>query len=390
VAIDRGASDIHLETINSRLQVRFRIDGMLQHFNLGTMADDLSRQRGEVLSRIKILATLDISERRRPQDGSFRARVAREGRVVPMDFRVSVIPGYYGENAVIRILDPRWAPESVEQLNLAPPVTERLRKLVRASAGMILITGPTGSGKSTSLYGILRSVYKPEIKVITAEDPIEYVCPQFCQHEVDERIGNTFAKFLRSFLRHDPEVIMLGEIRDPETAELAFRAAQTGHLVLSTLHTNDAVSTITRLTDMGVDAGVCTSSLLAVMAQRLVREICWNCKEEYDPPAELLAGIFDTPPAGIRWHRGTGCPVCHQTGYKGRVAITELWTPGDDDVLLINKGAGFEEIREAARRNSITMADDVMRKLREGRTSLEELVRVLPQSAFRELRTISA
>jgi type IV pilus assembly protein PilB len=379
VAIDRGASDIHLETINSRLQVRFRIDGMLQHFNLGTMADDLSRQRGEVLSRIKILATLDISERRRPQDGSFRARVAREGRVVPMDFRVSVIPGYYGENAVIRILDPRWAPESVEQLNLAPPVTERLRKLVRASAGMILITGPTGSGKSTSLYGILRSVYKPEIKVITAEDPIEYVCPQFCQHEVDERIGNTFAKFLRSFLRHDPEVIMLGEIRDPETAELAFRAAQTGHLVLSTLHTNDAVSTITRLTDMGVDAGVCTSSLLAVMAQRLVREICWNCKEEYDPPAELLAGIFDTPPAGIRWHRGSGCPVCHQTGYKGRVAITELWTPGDDDVLLINKGAGFEEIREAARRNSITMADDVMRKLR-----------VLPQSAFRELRTISA
>jgi type IV pilus assembly protein PilB len=390
IAIDRGASDIHLETINSRLQVRFRIDGMLQHFNLGTVADDLSRQRIEVLSRIKILATRDISERRRPQDGSFRARVAREGRVVPMDFRVSVIPGYYGENAVIRILDPRWAPESVEQLNLAPPITERLRTLIRASAGMILLTGPTGSGKSTSLFGILKSVYRPEIKVVTAEDPIEYVCPQFCQHEVDERIGNTFARFLRSFLRHDPEVIMLGEIRDSETAELAFRAAQTGHLVLSTLHTNDAVGAVTRLTDMGVDSNVCTSSLLGVMAQRLVREICWNCKQEYTPPPDLLAGIFGAPPAGIRWHRGAGCPACHHTGYKGRVALTELWVPGDDEILLINKGAPFEAIREAARHNSITMADDVLRKLGEGRTSLEELVRVLPQSTFRELRRLTA
>jgi type IV pilus assembly protein PilB len=390
IAVDRGASDIHLETINSRLQVRFRIDGMLQHFNLGTLADDLSRQRSEVLSRIKILATLDISERRRPQDGSFRARVAREGRVVPMDFRVSVIPGYYGENAVIRILDPRWTPESLEHLNLAPPVTERLRGLLRTSSGMILVTGPTGSGKSTTLFGILRSVYRPEIKILTAEDPIEYVCPQFCQHEVDERIGNTFAHYLRAFLRHDPEVIMVGEIRDSATAELAFRAAQTGHLVLSTLHTNDAVSAITRLNDIGVDSNLCTSSLLGVMAQRLVREICWNCKEEHTPPAELLAGVFTAPPEGIRWFRGAGCASCHHTGYKGRLALSELWTPGDDDVLLINKGAALDEIREAARHNSVTMADDVMRKLREGRTSLEELIRVLPQSTFRALRALTA
>jgi type IV pilus assembly protein PilB len=389
VAIDRGASDIHLETISSRLQVRFRIDGMLQHFNLGTLADDLSRQRGEVLSRIKILATLDIAERRRPQDGSFRARVAREGRVVPMDFRVSVIPGYYGENAVIRLLDPRRAPESIDQLNLAPPVTERLLKLVRVPHGVILVTGPTGSGKSTSLFGILKSVYRPELKILTAEDPIEYVCPEFCQHEVDERIGNTFARYLRSFLRHDPEVIMLGEIRDAETAELAFRAAQTGHLVVSTLHTNDAVSTLTRLTDMGVNSNLCASSLLGVMAQRLVREICWNCKRGAAPPAELLHGIFDTPPA-IRWQRGAGCPTCHHTGYKGRLAITELWTPGDDEVLLVNQGASFDEIRRAAARNTISMADDVMRKLREGRTTLEEVVRVLPQSTFRALRSVTA
>jgi type IV pilus assembly protein PilB len=255
---------------------------------------------------------------------------------------------------------------------------------------MILVTGPTGSGKSTTLFGILRSVYRPEIKILTAEDPIEYVCPQFCQHEVDERIGNTFAHYLRAFLRHDPEVIMVGEIRDSATAELAFRAAQTGHLVLSTLHTNDAVSAITRLNDIGVDSNLCTSSLLGVMAQRLVREICWNCKEEHTPPAELLAGVFTAPPEGIRWFRGAGCASCHHTGYKGRLALSELWTPGDDDVLLINKGAALDEIREAARHNSVTMADDVMRKLREGRTSLEELIRVLPQSTFRALRALTA
>jgi type IV pilus assembly protein PilB len=390
VAIDRGASDIHLETINSRLQVRFRIDGMLQHFNLGTLGDDLGRQRGEVLSRIKILATLDIAERRRPQDGSFRARVETDGRVVPMDFRVSVIPSYYGENAVIRILDPRGAPESLAALKMAPTVTERLEQLIHASAGTILVTGPTGSGKSTSLFAIMKSVYRPEIKIVTAEDPIEYVCPQFCQHEVDERVGNTFASYTRSFLRHDPEVIMLGEIRDAETAELAFRAAQTGHLVLSTLHTNDAFGAVTRLKDLGVDGTVCTSSLLGVLAQRLVREICWNCKEEHAPPASLLATAFETPPRDLRWYRGAGCATCHQTGYKRRLAITELWTPGLEDVLLINQDAPFEAVVASVRANTYSMATDALTKLREGRTTLEELLRVLPPSALRELRTTRA
>ncbi|HEX6210769.1 MAG TPA: ATPase, T2SS/T4P/T4SS family [Methylomirabilota bacterium] len=388
IAIDRGASDIHLETLNSRLQVRFRIDGMLQHFNLGGLGDDLAHQRVEVLSRIKILATLDIAERRRPQDGSFRARVEVEGRVVPMDFRVSVIPSYYGENAVIRILDPRGAPDSIAALKLATPVTERLQQLIRSSAGTILVTGPTGSGKSTTLFALMKSLYRPEIKIVTAEDPIEYVCPQFCQHEVDERVGNTFAAYTRSFLRHDPEVIMLGEIRDSETARLAFRAAQTGHLVLSTLHTNDALGAVARLRDLGVDSTVCTSSLLGVLAQRLVREICWNCKEEYTPAAPVLAGAFDAVPSDLRWYRGSGCAQCHQTGYRRRVALAELWTPDLDDVLLINQDASLDLVQTAARKNTYSMATDAVAKLREGRTTLDEVLRVLPLSALRELRSM--
>jgi type II secretory ATPase GspE/PulE/Tfp pilus assembly ATPase PilB-like protein len=360
---------------------------MLQHFNLGTLGEDLGAQRTEVLSRIKILATLDIAERRRPQDGSFRAKVETGGHALPMDFRVSVIPSYYGENAVIRILDPRGAPDSLAALKMAQPVTERLSQLIQSSAGMILVTGPTGSGKSTSLFAIMKTVYRPEIKVVTAEDPIEYVCPQFCQHEVDERVGNTFAAFTRSFLRHDPEVIMLGEIRDAETAELAFRAAQTGHLVLSTLHTTDALGAVTRLKDLGVDSSVCTSSLLGVLAQRLVREICWNCKEEYAPPPALLHAAFDVVPRDLRWYRGAGCATCLHTGYKRRLAITELWTPGLDDVLLINQEASPDMIAASARKNTYSMATDALVKLREGRTTLEELLRVMPPSALRELRT---
>jgi type IV pilus assembly protein PilB len=387
-AIDRGASDIHLETISNRLQVRFRIDGMLQNFNLGSLGDDLGRQRVEVLSRIKILATLDIAERRRPQDGSFRARVESDGRVVPMDFRVSVIPGYYGENAVIRVLDPRGAPESLAALKMAAPVTERLEQLIRSSAGMILVTGPTGSGKSTSLFAIMKSLYRPEIKIVTAEDPIEYVCPQFCQHEVDERIGNTFASFTRSFLRHDPEVIMLGEIRDADTAKLAFRAAQTGHLVLSTLHTTDALGAVARLNDLGVDSGMCSASLLGVVAQRLVREICWNCKEEYTPPNGLLETTFEMVPDDLRWYHGVGCSKCHQTGYRRRRAVVELWTPGADDALLISQNAPFDAIAASARKTTYSLATDAMAKLREGSTTLDELLRVLPGSALRELRSM--
>jgi type IV pilus assembly protein PilB len=388
VAIDRGASDIHLETIESRLRARFRIDGLLQHFNLGDLADDLVRQRPEVLSRIKILAGLDIAERRRPQDGSFRARVHCGARIVAMDFRVSVIPGYYGENVVIRILDPRRAPEAIDAIGLAPAITAGLHPLIRSTAGIILVTGPTGSGKSTTLFGMLKSVYRPEIKVVTAEDPIEYVCNEFSQHEVNVRVGNTFAQYLRSFLRHDPEVIMIGEIRDSETAELAFRAAQTGHLIISTLHSNDAIGAITRLKDLGVDANVCTSSLIGVMAQRLVRQICWNCKQEYQPSSALLESVFEVPPSGLRWYRGAGCDECHHSGYKGRLLIAELWTPSERDVMLVNEGAPFDTVQESARKSTIAMADDVIAKLRDGRITLEEVIRAVPHSTMKALRSM--
>ena len=229
-------------------------------------------------------------------------------------------------------------------------------------------------------------MYQPGIKILTAENPIEYVCDAFRQHEVDDRLGNTFAKYLRSFLRHDPDVIMVGEIRDGETADLAFRAAQTGHLVLSTLHTNDTISAVPRLQDLGVDANLITSSLLGVLSQRLVREVCVECRERYTPPADLLGEVIDSAPADFAWYRGRGCASCNYTGYRGRMILSELWTPNDADVVLINRGAPFEEVRQSALKSTLPMADDAAEKLRQGRTNLEELIRALPHSALRQLQ----
>jgi type II secretory ATPase GspE/PulE/Tfp pilus assembly ATPase PilB-like protein len=385
LAVEWGASDIHLEAVEHGIQARFRIDGVLQELDLGDLDEVMNQNRGKLMSRLKILSKLDIAERRRPQDGSFRARLARDGQTATVDFRISIIPGYYGESAVIRILDPRGLPQSVEGLGLRAPVTIRLRQLLRSSTGLILVTGPTGSGKSTTLFGALKSIYQPGIKILTAENPIEYVCDAFRQHEVDERIGNTFATFLRSFLRHDPDVIMVGEIRDGETANLAFRAAQTGHLVLSTLHTNDAVSALPRLLDLGVDANLIASSLLGVLSQRLAREVCTDCREPYTPPQQLVEETLGTAKVDFEWSRGTGCSACNYTGYRGRMILSELWTPNDADVVLINKGAPFDEVRESARNTTLSMADDVAEKLAQGRTNLEELIRALPHSALRQL-----
>jgi type II secretory ATPase GspE/PulE/Tfp pilus assembly ATPase PilB-like protein len=387
LAMEYRASDIHLETLDNSIHTRFRIDGVLQTPELGVLDEAIYHNHRAIISRIKVLGNLDIAERRRPQDGSFRARLEKEGQCLSVDFRISIIPGYYGENVVLRLLDQRNAPPGIRQLGFSKGVTENLLQLLQRPTGMVLITGPTGSGKSTTLFAALMTLYRPGIKVLTVEDPIEYVYEHFVQCEVNERLGNTFATYLRSFLRHDPEVIMLGEIRDSEAAELAFRAAQTGHLVLSTMHTNDAVSSIMRLLDLNIDPGLITSSLLGVLAQRLVRENCRDCQKEYQPSNDILKEFFRTPP-DLRWQRGTGCESCHGKGYKGRMPVGELWMPSDKDFLLINKRAPFDELRASSYQSTIFMAEDVSGRLREGRTNPEELIRMLPYSSVYQFRDV--
>jgi type II secretory ATPase GspE/PulE/Tfp pilus assembly ATPase PilB-like protein len=386
LAVKNRTSDIHIESLDNRALVRFRIDGVLQELNLGALQDSINKNRKEIISRIKILGKMDIAEKRRPQDGSFRVRVERNGEIVAVDFRVSIIPSYYGENVVLRILDKRNAPTSIQDLGFSQAISEKLQLLLKRTTGILLITGPTGSGKSSTLYAALMTLFRPEIRILTAENPIEYVYDNLSQCEVNEKIGNTFANYLRAFLRHDPEVIMVGEIRDQETAEMAFRAAQTGHMLLSTLHTNDAISAVTRLLDLNIEANMITSSLLGVHAQRLVRKLCEQCKEEYMPSDELLNEFFSLPPADIRWYKGKGCPQCNFNGYKGRMAVAELWTPSEDDMVLINKGAPFDEIKVSAEKSTVLMAEDAMEKLRAGKTNLEELMRTLPYSSVEQFR----
>jgi type IV pilus assembly protein PilB len=390
IAVKNRTSDIHIESLDNRVLVRFRIDGVLQELNLGALQDSINKNRKEIISRIKILGKMDISEKRRPQDGSFRVRVERNGEVVAVDFRVSIIPSYYGENVVLRILDKRNAPTSIHSLGFSQAITEQLQQLLKRTTGILLITGPTGSGKSSTLYAALMTLFRPEVRILTAENPIEYVYENLSQCEVNDKIGNTFAQYLRAFLRHDPEVIMVGEIRDQETAEMAFRAAQTGHMLLSTLHTNDAISAVTRLLDLNIEANMITSSLLGVHAQRLVRKVCEQCKEEYVPSEELQQEFFATPPVGFRWLRGKGCPQCNFMGYKGRMAVAELWTPNEDDIVLINKGVPFDEIKASAQKSTILMAQDAMEKVQAGKTTLEELMRTLPYSSIEQFRRMNS
>lgn len=381
-----SASDIHLEASDRQMVTRFRIDGVLQETPLGRLQQEINEYRREIISRIKVIGKLDIAERRRPQDGSFRARMVKDGHDIKTDFRISIIPGYYGENVVLRILDTSKAPKSIDDLAFSERVSKGLRQMLERSTGIILITGPTGSGKSTTLYGVLMSLYRPGIKILTAEDPIEYIYDNITQCEVNQKIGNTFATYVRAFLRQDPEVIMVGEIRDAETAEMAFRAAQTGHLVLSTLHTNDAISSVTRLRDLNVDPNLISSCLLGVVAQRLVRKICPHCKKSYSPPQDLLNEFFKPLPSDMEWFIGEKCPECNYTGYSGRMAVAELWTPSEQDIILINKGAPFDQLRESSYKNTILMSKDAMEKVRTGQTNLEELIRTLPYSSIYQFR----
>ena len=313
-AIDMRGSDIHLEMLSNSLQIRIRVDGVLRQPDFGLTQPLLDRNAREIVSRIKILSKLDISERRRPQDGSFQVSIDRSGAKAAVDLRVSTIPSFSGESVVIRILDRTGAPTGLDALKLEPRMSARIEQALARTAGIFLVTGPTGSGKSTTLYACLMHLNRPEIRILTAEAPVEYVYGELSQSEVNTEIGNTFAAFLRAFLRHDPEVIMIGEVRDEETAEMGFRAAQTGHLLLSTLHTNTAIEAMPRLLDLGVDPSLVASSLIGVMSQRLARQVCPACKTPHTPPAELVREFFGDRPPDVELVKGAGCDKCHFIG----------------------------------------------------------------------------
>ena len=371
-AIQDRASDIHIEPGEHELRVRYRIDGVLHD----VMRSPRSIQSG-VISRLKIMADIDISERRVPQDG--RLSVSAGGQKV--DLRVATLPTVWGEKVVMRILDNSTARLALSDLGFTDDNFARYSASFTKPYGMILVTGPTGSGKSTTLYATLNLVARPEINVITVEDPVEYRLPGINQVQVNAKAGLTFAAALRSILRSDPDVVLVGEIRDHETAQIAVEAALTGHLVLSTLHTNDAPSAITRLTEMGIEPFLVGSALDCVLAQRLARRLCGKCKEPYEPtPEELLAARYPWIPGQDlpTLHRPGGCPACARTGYKGRLALHEVMAVSEDVERLAVRRASSTEIADVAAREGMSrLREDGMTKVRDGVTSIEEILRVV-------------
>jgi type IV pilus assembly protein PilB len=372
-AIADGASDIHIEPGEHDLRVRYRIDGVLHD----VMRSPRSIQLG-VISRLKIMADIDIAERRIPQDG--RLSVSARGSTV--DLRVATLPTVWGEKVVMRILDNSTARLDLADLGFADANYARFAESFGKPYGMILVTGPTGSGKSTTLYATLNIVSHPQVNVITVEDPVEYRLPGINQVQVNHKAGLTFAAALRSILRCDPDIALIGEIRDHETAQIAIEAALTGHLVLSTLHTNDAPSAITRLTEMGIEPFLVGSALDCVLAQRLARRLCAKCKEPYEPPAEDLERARfpwspDEGPPPVLYRR-VGCSACAKTGYKGRLALHEVMTVTEEVERLAVDRASGTEIGRVARSQGMTMLrDDGMAKVRAGLTSIEEILRVV-------------
>jgi len=368
-AVKEGASDIHIEPAERCMRVRYRIDGRL-HKALEVPQHLLSA----VTSRIKIMGGMDISERRLPQDG--RVHVMLEGRKI--DLRVSTFPATHGEKTVIRVLDTRAVSLNLEDLGFAEDILEGFRRNIQAPNGIILVTGPTGSGKSTTLYAALNAISSMENNVCTVEDPIEYHLPLINQFQVQTKIGMTFSKALRTLLRQDPDIIMVGEVRDEETARTAIQAALTGHLVFSTLHTNDACSAITRLINMGVEPYLIGAALNMVLAQRLVRRICAKCRAVYDPPRNVRKALERMGCEFPEYYKGMGCKACRNTGYKGRLGIHELLTISDEmrDAIVADPTIG--NLRKIAMRdNMITMAHDGFRKVREGITTVEEIFHIV-------------
>jgi type IV pilus assembly protein PilB len=374
-AAEDGASDVHFEAQDDGVVIRFRIDGVLHE-----MQRIPRRLQAGVTTRLKVLAKLDIAERRKPQDGRISLRAAGAGRL--LDIRLATLPTVAGETVVLRLLDKSKQAPTLEALGLSDDMRESFSKLVLRPTGAILVTGPTGSGKSTTLYAALTQVSRPEINIITVEDPVEYRLPGVNQVQINVRAGLTFASALRSILRSDPDVVMVGEVRDGETAKMAIEAALTGHLVLSTLHTNDAPSTLTRLNEMGVEPFLTASAVSAVLAQRLARKLCAHCCEMYTPSAEELIEARVAPDVaaasdGMVLYRKRGCPRCNQTGYRGRVGIFQLLLMNETLAELAVRRASRDEVeREAMASGMRTLWEDGMDKVSAGLTSIEELARV--------------
>jgi len=368
-AIRDKASDIHIEPYENDLKIRYRIDGVLQNTSL---PPQIRRFQAAIISRIKIMSNLNIAEKRLPQDGGFKARI--HGREI--DFRISVMPTGYGEGVVLRILDRQAINLSLQQLGMSNEILENFESLITRPHGIILVTGPTGSGKTTTLYAALHTIVSDKIKILTIEDPIEYYLDGVNQVQTSEKIGLDFSRALRSFLRHDPDVILVGEIRDRETAEVAINASLTGHLVFSTLHTNDAAGANTRLLDMGVEPFLVSSSIEGILAQRLVRTICPHCKESYEPDRAGLPADLDLEP-GQQLHRGHGCRECRYVGYKGRIGIFELLMLNEELRELVVQRASASRIQQAALTNGLRLLrEDGWDKVRAGHTTPEEVLRV--------------
>jgi len=372
-AVKRGASDIHMEPYEKEYRIRYRIDGILQ-----TMMNPPFKLRDAIISRVKIMSKLDISEKRLPQDGRIMIKMMKDGKKKQLDFRVSVLPTLHGEKVVMRLLDKENLRLDMTKLGFEQASLDKFTKAIFKPYGMVLVTGPTGSGKTNTLYSSISQLNKPDTNILTAEDPVEFQLHGINQVQMKEQIGLNFAAALRSFLRQDPNIILVGEIRDFETAEIAIKAALTGHLVLSTLHTNDAPSTISRLMNMGIEPFLVATSVHMIVAQRLVRRVCSDCKapEEISPQLLIDAGFTPEEAKTVKVYKGAGCSTCGGKGYKGRVALYEVLEITDELRELILVGASALELRKKAiEQGMISLRRSGLTKCAAGMTTLEEVFR---------------
>jgi general secretion pathway protein E len=369
-AVKQGASDIHIEPFEKEVHVRYRIDGVLYPVLMPP-----KRTQGALISRIKIMANLNIAEKRKPQDGRIQIKVADKA----IDIRVSIIPVTFGERIVMRLLDKSRAFGALETLGFSERDLRVINDSIMRPNGIVFVSGPTGSGKTSTLYAVLSKLNTPEVNIITVEDPVEYQMPGVAQIQVQDKIGLTFAVALRAILRQDPDIIMIGETRDAETAQIAIQAALTGHLVLSTIHTNNAPATITRLLDMGIEPFLIASSVVAIMAQRLVRKLCPDCKVAYKPTEDLIRhlGLTAQESAKITFYKAVGCPKCNNTGYKGRLALFEIMEVTGDIARLIMERVDASIIRKQAVKDGMTqLIQDGIRKISQGLTTIDEVLSV--------------